>query len=147
MKKKIIGVITCIIIILPCVSINAVGNPGPDLSIEIYGGNYMFIIVGLMGLDIVGGVIVNNGDSTAKNVSYNFTITGGFLNNIDYSYADYWGDINPNEAVGITTVFVNGFGPVTITLSATSSNADDVSKTVKGFQIGSITWIPILLKK
>lgn len=147
MKKRIIGIITCIMIMLPCVSINAVGDPGPDLFIEIYGGNYMFIVLGLMGLDMVGGAIGNRGDSTAENVSYNFTVTGGFLNNIDYNFADYWGNIKVNEALGVATYFVSGFGPVTITLSATSSNADDVSETVKGFQLGSITWVPILLKK
>lgn len=143
MKNKIIGIITGAMIILTCISINAVADPGPNLFIEIYGGNYMFLILGLMGLDIVGGAIGNNGDTTAENVSFNFTITGGFLDNIDYNYADYWGDIRSDEALGVTTSFVSGFGPVVVTLSATSSNAEDVSETVNGFQIGSITWIPI----
>ena len=44
MKKKIIGVITFMIIMFPCASINAVGDPSPDLFIEIYGGNYMFFL-------------------------------------------------------------------------------------------------------
>ena len=79
MKKKIIGIITCIVIMFPFVSINAVGDLGPYLFIEIYGGNYMFFLLGSMGLDVVGGGIGNTGDSTAENVSYIFAVTGGFF--------------------------------------------------------------------
>ena len=96
-----------------------------------------------LGIRNVGGAIVNTGDAIAHNVSFNFTVTGGSNGLIDYTYADYWGDLLPNGSLGIATDAVQGFGLVTLTLSASSSNAGNVTETAKGFQLGYFTWVPM----
>jgi hypothetical protein len=35
-----------------------------------------------------------------------------------------------------------GFGPVLITMTASAINAENVTGTEKGFQIGGFTWVP-----
>ena len=138
MKKKIIGIFVCMLLLIPVLSMSVVADPGAKLNIQIFGGLPFFF-----GLRNVGGAIGNIGDDIAHNVSYNFTMKGGFNDLIDYSFEDYFGNIPPNGSVGIATDAVNGFGLVTITLSATSSNAGNVTKTRKGFQIGYFTWVPM----
>jgi hypothetical protein len=137
MKKKIIGIFFCMMLAILVSSISVCADPGAKLEIKIYGG---FPI--LFGMDNVGGAIGNTGDTTAYDVSFSFSVIGGFANSIDYTYEDFWGDLIPNQGIGVVTSQVHGLGPVTITLSATSSNADDVIETAKGFQIGSFTWVP-----
>ena len=137
MKKKKIGIFFCMILVILVSSMTVCADPGAKLEIKIYGG---FPI--LFGMDNVGGAIGNTGDTTAHDVSFSFSVIGGFADSIHYTYEDFWGDLIPDQGIGVVTNQVHGLGPVTITLSATSSSADYVTETAKGFQIGSFTWVP-----
>ena len=138
MKKKIVVILASMLLFIPVLSMSVVADPSAKLDIQIFGGLPL-----LFGIRNVGGAIVNTGGDIAHNVSINFTVTGGSNGLIDYSYSDYWGDIPPNGSVAIATDAVQGFGLVTLTLSASSSNAGNVTETKKGFQIGYFTWVPM----
>ena len=138
MKKKIVGILTCMLLIISVFSMTAIADPGANLENKIFGGFPL-----IFGIRNVGGAIVNTGDDIAHNVSFNFTVTGGSNGSIDYNYADYWGDLSSNESLGIVTDAIQGFGLVTLTLAASSSNAGNVTETKKGFQIGYFTWVPM----
>jgi hypothetical protein len=49
------------------------------------------------------------------------------------------GDIEVNQVYTISTKGAKGYGPVTITMTVTSSNAGEVTSTAQGFQIGPYT--------
>ena len=138
MKKKIVGILVCMLLVISVFSITAIADPDANLENKIFGGFPL-----LFGIKNVGGAIVNTGDAIAHNVSFNFTVTGGSNDSIDYTYAGYWGDLSPNGSLGIATDAVQGFGLVTLILSASSSNAGNVTETAKGFQLGYFTWVPM----
>jgi len=46
----------------------------------------------LFGIDRVGGVITNYGDTTAYDVCYNFTVKGGFDASIDFMHKECVGE-------------------------------------------------------
>jgi len=138
MKKKIVGILVCMLLVISVFSITAIADPGAKLENKIFGGFPL-----IFGIRNVGGTIVNTGDAIAHNVSFNFTVIGGSNGSIDYTYADYWGDLSPNGSLGIVTDAVQGFGLVTLSLSASSSNAGNLTETAKGFQLGYFTWVPM----
>jgi hypothetical protein len=138
-KKPLIGIVVCILILLPALSTPAVAVSDTKLYIGIIGGNLLPVR-----FNFVNGWIVNIGDNPAYNVSYTFAITGGFNNDINATFSDNWSEMPPKTGWG----FFNdayGFGPVTITLTVSASNADNVTKSVNGFQIGKRTLIPFSL--
>lgn len=151
MDKKIIGSVGCLIILLsiPAVmhtaveatSMPTVINQDSQLVVLIFGS------LRLVRLDSVGGAIANYGDTTAYDVCYTFTATGGFDDSIDVTHEDCMGDIPGVEhgtvhSIGLSYPrVVNGFGPTILTLTATSSNTDDVTEEAKGFQIGYFTLV------
>ncbi|UCF12216.1 MAG: hypothetical protein JSW06_09265 [Thermoplasmatales archaeon] len=137
-KKILLGILVTMLIVISVFSMNAIADPGAKLENKIFGG---FPI--LFGIRYIGGAIVNTGDAIAHNVSFNFTVTGGSNGSIYYTWSEYWGDIPPNGSVGIIIDAIQGFGLVTLTLSASSSNADNVTETKKGFQIRYFTWVPM----
>jgi hypothetical protein len=137
MKIKVLGIMVCLVFLLPLFSLTAVADPGPQLDITILGclpfprfSNY------------VGGVIGNIGDAPAYNVSIKLTMKGGFAGTISETIQGETNIIAPNTgfAVGISDAF--GFGPVTITLTASAENAENVTGTAHGYQYRGFTWVP-----
>jgi len=135
MKTRLVGIFVCMLLVVPCLSMTVVADP--ELEISIYGG---FPVIFKMGN--VGGAIVNVGDATTHNVSYNVVITGGFQDSINYAFNGTGYNISPGNALGVSTNAIEGFGPVEITIAVSSSDAGSVNETAQGFQIGGFTWVP-----
>jgi hypothetical protein len=128
-KNPLVGMIVIILIVLPAISTPSVAEPDTELSIGI-----------CYGLTVVDGWIMNIGGNPAYNVSYTFSITGGFHNDINVTASDNVSEMPPKSAMGVLST-MHGFGPVTITLSVSASNADNMTKVVHGFQVGKRTLI------
>lgn len=122
------------------VSIPSVAESNTKLYIGICGG--IPLIGGFM---FIQGWMMNIGDNPAYNISYAFSMTGGFHNEINETFSGDEPQIPPQSAMGVLTN-ASGFGPVTITFSVSASNADNMTKVVKGFQLGKYTFlsVPIL---
>ena len=134
MKKKIIGIFICMLLITISVcTLSASADPESELRVGVFGASMM------SGLKRVGGVMYNDGLDTIQDVQYTFTITGGSDDSIDITISDDVGNIENNQGYMISTNEARGYGPVTITMTATSSNADEATATSQGFQIGPYT--------
>lgn len=138
MKIHLIGSIICLLLILPVFSFTTLADPGPELEIKIVGGLPFPYFS-----HYVGGLIGNVGDAPAYDVSYNMTIQGGVDGAINKRIAGYTDEISPNSGYAVSIIDTYGFGPVTLTMTASSTNAKNVTGTAKGFQIGGFTWIPL----
>ena len=137
MKIQLIGGMICLLLMFPVFSFTTVADPGPQLEINLVGGLPLPTYS-----KYVGGVIGNIGDAPAYDVSYNMTIQGGVDGAINKRIAGYTDEISPNSGYAVSIIDTFGFGPVTITMTASSTNAKNVTGTAKGFQIGGFTWIP-----
>ena len=134
MKKKIIGIFICMLLITISVcTLSASADPESELRVGVFGASMM------SGLKRVGGVIYNDGLDTIQDVQYTFTITGGSDDSIDITISDDVGNIENNQGYMISTKGAQGYGPVTITMTVTSSNAGEATATSQGFQIGPYT--------
>ncbi len=134
MKKKIIGIFVCTLLITISVcTLSVSADPESELRVGVFGASM------LSGLRRVGGIIYNDGLDTIQDVQYTFTITGGSDDSIDITISDDVGNIENNQAYMISTNEAQGYGPVTITITATSSNAGEATATAQGFQIGPYT--------
>ena len=133
MKKKIVGMFVCTLMIIPVCTLSVSADSESELRVGIFGASM------LSGLRRVGGIIYNDGLDTIQDVQYTFTITGGSDDSIDITISDDVGNIENNQAYMISTKGAQGYGPVTITMTATSSNAGEVTATSQGFQIGPYT--------
>ena len=96
---------------------------------------------------LLGGVetdVKNIGDSVAEEISISIYVSGGIFNNIDIQH-DCGGCSQCGTTLasgGIKTEnsleagFIIGLGMVEITVTASASNANEVSRTVNGIVIG-----------
>ena len=85
-----------------------------------------------------GFPVSNEGNVTAHNVSYTFTVSGA----ADFSYKDIIGDIPAAWAPGVVVPgCVHGFGGITITVTVQSSDAGEVTETARGLQLGCMTLV------
>jgi len=144
MKKKIIGIFVCTLLIATILPIATMA--GRESDPEITADSESKLRVGVFGASMLalreaGGIIWNDGFDTIRDVHYTFTIRGGYDNSINITISDDAGDgdIEVNQSYSISTKETKGFGIVTLTMTATSSNADEATATSKGFQIGSYT--------
>jgi hypothetical protein len=138
-RRTLFGIVVLILILLPAFSMPAIAEPNTKLYVAIIGG-----IPGYIDLTTVQGAIVNVGDNPAYNISYTFSITGGYNGNINSTLSDNYSEMSPGS--GLTTDdYAYGFGPVIITFTVSASNADTVTRIVKGFQIGKRTLVPFSL--
>ncbi|KYK22304.1 hypothetical protein AYK25_02575 [Thermoplasmatales archaeon SM1-50] len=138
MKIQFIRIIICLLLIFPVFSVTTVADSNTNLEIKIVGS----LPLPYFSKNVLG-VILNAGDETAHNISYNMTITGGFGNTINVINHGYENEILPHNALGVGIYGTYGFGLVVITLTASAINAETVTGTAKGVQIGSFTWIPL----
>ena len=134
MKKKIIGMFVCTLMIIPVCTLSVSADSEPKLRVGVFGAS-------LLALRQAGGIIWNDGVDTIRDVKYTFTIKGGYENSINITISGDAGDgdMEVNQAYSISTNEAKGYGPVTLTMTATSSNADEATATSQGFQIGSYT--------
>ena len=144
MKKKIIGILVAGLLISTILPIATMA--GSESDPEITAHLESKLRVGIFGASIMalrqaGGIIWNDGLDTIRDVQYTFTIRGGYNNSINITISDDAGDgdIEVNQVYTISTNEAQGYGPVTLTMTATSSNADEATATSQGFQIGSYT--------
>ena len=101
-----------------CIKGLSIGEP--LLNIDIFGGS---------GLSIV---VKNTGGANAKNVNVNFDITGGILGKINEHLTLGYDLLLLSESLNIEMPGMFGLGPIEITVTASASNADTISKTVNG---------------
>lgn len=137
MKMKVIGIVICIVLILPLFSISKAADPTAQLEIRLIGGLPLPFL-----FHYVGGVITNSGDTAVYNISYKLTIHGGILGTTDETLTGDTDEILPQNAYAVGMFNVYGFGRVTVTLVVSASNAANVTGTAQGLQIGGFTWIP-----
>jgi hypothetical protein len=132
MKKKIVGMFVCTLMIIPVCTLSVSADSESELKVGVFGAS-------IMALRQAGGIIWNDGLDTIQDVQYTFTITGGSDDSIDITISDDVGNIENNQGYMISTKGAKGYGPVTITMTATSSNAGEATATAQGFQIGPYT--------
>ncbi len=132
--KKIIGIIICMLMVLPVFSMSVtadISNDQTELIVHFLGSFRLFAT------RTFGVVIKNIGDTTAQNLYYKISVQGGFDKSIDFKDKGTIEDIEPRAGWGLGFGgFIKGFGFVTIEFSLTCSNADDISRTIIGFQLG-----------
>ncbi len=132
--KKIIGIIICMLMVLPVFSMSVtadISNDQTELIVHFLGSFRLFAT------RTFGVVIKNIGDTTAQNLYYTISLKGSFDKYIDFKDEGPIQDIEPLSGWGLGFGgFIKGFGFVTIEFSLTCSNADDISRTIIGFQLG-----------
>lgn len=133
MKYNILALYVCLLIVTPMFTLTAMADSEPKLKVGVFGGSI------LTGPKQAGGIIYNEGDESAYEITYIFKITGGFDNSINITITDQEDELSPNECLTLVIMGVRGFGPVTLSLTATSSNAGETTETSRGFQIGPYT--------
>jgi hypothetical protein len=137
MKGKMIGCVICCLVLVSTFSCSAQADPETELKLAIVGGVPLPLL-----FQQVTGIIQNLGETPAYNVSYLVDISGGLLDGIHVTFDGTKDQIPSEIAFSVATRAVYGFGLVTVTFTASASNADEVSLAAKGFQLGSFTWIP-----
>lgn len=136
MQKKMQMEVACVVLVaavaLPAgMSTASDGCQDTELEGRVYGS------LTLLGVNRVGLGISNEGKVAARDISYTFTVAGGFDDSIYFTRADELDDIQPGYSVGVVwTRAVYGFGPLMVSMTAASSNAEDVSASAAGFQLG-----------
>jgi len=144
LKNKIIGIFVVgllISTILPIATM-AGSESDPEITVDMESKLRVGVFgASIMALRQAGGIIWNDGLDTIRDIQYIFTIRGGYDNSINITISDDAGDgdIEVNQVHTISTKEAQGYGPVTLTMTATSSNTDEATATSQGFQIGSYT--------
>jgi hypothetical protein len=129
MKKKIVGILICMLISVLFLSVSVGADPGPDLEININGG---------WGTNLA---INNVGDEDAIDVEITVFIEGGIFGLVDISLEHYrLGDIKVGDGFTLRLDrsyggWVSGFGPIELNVTAGASNAEQVTNTVNGFML------------
>lgn len=134
MKYRFLTLLLTFLFFISYFSFNVSAFDNDDFHVGVFGASV------LTGLRQQGGVISNyNHDESVYNISFTFSIIGINDESIDYVYSNFIDELEPNEALLFSEMFVNGFGPVIISLNASSSNAGVAEESIKGFQIGLFT--------
>lgn len=141
MYKRLFSILVGIMLISVIFSLNAIADESIDFKVGVFGASL------LTGFKQIGGVINNNNmDESVYNISYTFSVKGINDDSINFVYSDYIDKLDPSTAFLFTINFINGFGPVVISLNATTSNAGFDDESIKGFQVGPYTFAkPYLL--
>jgi hypothetical protein len=136
MKVRIIWGLSISLIILLSLIPATFGQTMTDTELEINDIRSIF-----------GGVetdVKNIGESTAEGISISIAVSGGIFNNIDIQH-DCGGcaDCGTTIAVGsiktentLEAGFIMGIGSIELTITASASNANEISETVNGLIIG-----------
>ena len=138
MKKKLIGIVICMLISLPIFSITTVADPGTELEITLNGlfnSRIIFIQHILIAID-------NIGDETSYRTYCDIRYSGGLLplQRNDWNYAV--GDIpsHTRRYVPFHDIAIYRFGEFDLTITVSADNVEPVIKIIKGFSFGFF-WI------
>jgi hypothetical protein len=144
MKTKIVGIIVCILVSFTIFSIPVEADSDTTLITAVYGG-FPFPGYGPIPnlIHNVSGLVWNFGKVPAYNISCTLIITGGINDNINKTISYNRNELSPKRTMAISLTDTYGFGLVIITITVTSTNADPTTRTAKGIQMGSYTWIPL----
>ena len=129
MKKKIIGIFVCILLIaVPILPMTSAEDRGAALEVEIFGGFH------------TGAIIRNVGDTDALFVSWNVSIYGGFIKKINVTSKGVVGSLPPHNGmvdlvITLPSDQITGFGRVTIKVTADSLFTSPIEKEVDGFML------------
>ena len=151
--KSLLGIITCTLILLPALSTPSIAKSATPFRTESDAELYVAICCGIpliTGTRGFVGVIDNLGDTYIYNVSYVFTITGGYLGYLNRTWIGNESKLYPKESsvlVWDPSMDTFGFGPVNITLIVSTSDTGKIVSAVKGFQIGMHTFVPFALPR
>ena len=130
MKKKLIVIFVCMLIVIPVFSTTIAANPGAELDIEIVTGFY------------TGAIIKNIGDEDAYNVNWCISVKGGMLNLVLVSEEGTINVLPHSDLIGTAVRLrqpVLGFGLVEITVTAIGENAELVTEKIDGLLL--LFWI------
>lgn len=136
MRKQFGLLLLCLLVMLPALSVPVAGEA--KLAVDIFGG----LPVPLFN-HRVGGATVNTGDAAAYNLSLTLTIIGGIDRRINTTVEHTLEELAPGTGYGFGITETRGLGTVIITLSASASNAENATRTVKGIQLWRFTWVPL----
>ena len=135
LKHRIFGVIAGLIVLMAFGPI-CIGEETTETELEIDG------VAGQMGAVVVD--VTNVGDTVAEDIAITISVEGGILGKIDI-YHECSGcsqcgtTLDPGAIKTESTLeegFIIGFGQVEITVTASASNADEVTMTLNGLVIG-----------
>jgi|GEM_PF-6919404 len=137
MKRLILFISATILLILAALTFPPAAASPAHLEVHLVGGLPLPFL-----FHFVGGSIANIGNTTASNVTFIMTLRGGILGTTNETLEGFQQEIRANQAYAVGIHDAYGFGVVTVTLTASASNAANVTTTVHGIQIGGFTWIP-----
>lgn len=135
LKLRIFGLIAGLIVLIAFGPI-CIGEETIETELEIDE------IVGHIGAVVVA--VTNVGDTVAEDITITISVEGGILGKIDI-YHECSGcsqcdtTLDPGAIKTESTLeegYIIGFGQVEITVTASASNADEVTKTLNGLVIG-----------
>ena len=93
-------------------------------------------------LPTVGYSIYNSGNEIARNITATFTIKGGLADDIHLFDSLEKTELGPGTSVVKSGVFaLQGFGPLTVTLTVDAEDSESIHRTAMGFQVGFRTFI------
>lgn len=124
MKIKYLIIIGCLLLTAPVLSVPTAADSNTTLELKIVGS----LPLPSLSKNVVG-LILNTGDDTAYNISYTMTITGGFSDSINLTNQGDEHEILPHKAFAVGIYGTYGAGPVLITLTASATNAENVTAT------------------
>ncbi len=131
--RKILTTMILLLFIFPIISAISLADSGPELQVGVFGTSL------LTGFSKAGSFIYNGGDEDIYDVTFTFSVIGGYDESINKIMPGHRDILQPNTSYLLTTNSINGFGPVTLSIYASSSNAGSIEETIKGFQLGSFT--------
>jgi hypothetical protein len=127
MKKKVLGIFVCmLLIVVPVLSVSSAEDSGAALEIEIFGGLH------------TGAIIRNIGDTYSLFVFWNVSAEGGFIKKINVASSGVVGSLPPHDGIVDLVITlpsdqIRGFGRVKIKVTADSLFTSDIEKEVDGF--------------
>jgi hypothetical protein len=135
LKLRIFGLIVGLIVLMAFGPI-CIGEETAETELGIDG------VAGHIGAVVVA--VTNIGDAVAEDITITISVEGGILGKIDI-YHECSGcsqcgtTLDPGAIKTESTLeegFIIGFGQVEITVTASASNADEVTRTLNGLVIG-----------
>ena len=145
MRKKPIGFLVCILILIPVFSTTISAGQGPELEVDISDAfeSKNFIVRYYHGLQIE-----NVGDETATGIAIDFWVTGGIFSKLRelLKMEDFWqygcGKIEPGEKtycpICLNLLYL---GDIELNAKVWADNAEPVTQTINGFASFAFIWV------